>query len=160
MDRRVYPDFCPGWMYVTSPDFGLKLAKSATDFWPEIQQMRRLDDIFVTGKNIDNIDGIELYKTLCYIFLGYVRERIHGSKVMQLKGGLDGYLWNQILSNCPFLGITKNIFFNDFVISKGSYVNSPYFYFCAFLEFFILDSISMYLSPNLIPDFVENLCKR
>ena len=27
MPRRVYPDFCPGWLYVTTPKVGLALAE-------------------------------------------------------------------------------------------------------------------------------------
>ena len=27
MERRVYPDFCPGWLYVITPRVGLALAE-------------------------------------------------------------------------------------------------------------------------------------
>jgi len=48
--------------------------------------------------------------------------------VESLEDGLDGHLWNWIFSRCPFLGITKNIFFNKFVIEKGNYIKSGWFY--------------------------------
>ena len=51
MSQRVFPDFCPGWAYVTSPSFGVKLAEAATSL-PDLARMKRLDDIFVTGNKI------------------------------------------------------------------------------------------------------------
>jgi hypothetical protein len=50
MSRRVFPDFCPGWAYVTSTSFGVSLAQSAASI-PEMETMKRLDDIFVTGSH-------------------------------------------------------------------------------------------------------------
>ena len=49
MSQRVFPDFCPGWAYVTSASFGVRLAEFATDL-PDLARMKRLDDIYVTGK--------------------------------------------------------------------------------------------------------------
>jgi hypothetical protein len=125
MGRRVYPDFCPGWLYVTSPRVGLALAEVSV-VAPEDPLMRvaRLDDIFVSG---------------------FVRERVEGVSVRQFEGGRTGEAWNSFFSHCPFLGITKNIFFNDVVLEKGSgntnYIKGHKFYWCAFLEFFILQNL-------------------
>ncbi len=138
MTRRVYPDFCPGWAYVTSPSFGLKLAQAAATV-PEMSVMNRLDDIFMTG---------------------YARERIPLSRVEQIKTGWSGYMWNNWLSECPFLGITKNIWFNDYVKAKGTYTKSFYFYLCAYLEFFILDTIDAMGALDLVPEHIANLCTR
>ena len=30
MSQRVFPDFCPGWVYVIFPSLGVKLAEFAT----------------------------------------------------------------------------------------------------------------------------------
>jgi hypothetical protein len=79
--------------------------------------------------------------------------------VEQLKSGWSGYLWNNYLSECPFLGITKNIFFNDYVYAKGVYVNSWSFYMCAYLEIFILDTIDT-IAPELVPVSLSQLCHR
>ena len=75
------------------------------------------------------------------LFSGFLRERINGSRVVQLKPDLSGYLWDNFFSECPFLGITKNIFFNDFVTSKGHYVNNVSFYICTYFKFLILDTL-------------------
>lgn len=135
MPSRVFPDFCPGWAYVLSPALGVKLAQSAASM-TEMKSMKRLDDIFVTG---------------------FARQRLEGVKVEQLKGGWSGLLWDEYFSQCPFLGITKNIFFNDFVKAKGTYVNSFAFYMCAYLEFFILDTLDGFYS---VPTFLNQICQR
>ena len=93
------------------------------------------------------------------LFSGVLRERINGSKVAQLKPDLSGYLWDNILSECPFMGITKNIFFNDFIKSKGHYVKSFPFYFCSYIEFFVLDTLDS-MSPYLVPDVLNRICQR
>ena len=125
MSRRVYPDFCPGWLYVTTPRVGLALAEVSL-VTPEdpLMKVARLDDIFVSG---------------------FVRERVEGVGVQQFHAGLTGQSWNRFFSHCPFLGITKNIFYNDVVLDKGSgktsYIKGQKFYWCAFLEFFILENM-------------------
>ena len=125
MDRRVYPDFCPGWLYVTSPTVGLALVEvSVVEPEDRLMRVARLDDIFVSG---------------------FVRERVSGLEVRQFHGGWTGRSWNSFFSHCPFLGITKNIFYNDVVLDKGSgktsYIKGQKFYWCAFLEFFILENL-------------------
>lgn len=137
MSRRVYPDFCPGWAYVTSPVMGQRISEAAASI-EQVSPMKRLDDIYITG---------------------YALERIQGSRIAQLKPGYSGYMWNNWLSMCPFLGITKNIFFNDYVLKKGVYVNNHKFFWCAFYEYFILDNIE-YLAPGLTPKYLIALCER
>jgi len=134
MSRRVFPDFCPGWLYVTTPKMGLAMAEvsvvSADDV---LMKVARLDDIFVTG---------------------FIRERVKGLEVKQFHDGWSGRSWNSFFSHCPFLGITKNIFYNDIVLDKGSgktsYIKGQKFYWCAFLEFFIFENLE-YLIPSIIP---------
>ena len=38
----------------------------------------------------------------------------------QLDGGVWGMMWDNIFSQCTWLGVTKNVFFNNFVINKSS----------------------------------------
>lgn len=141
MSRRVFPDFCPGWLYVTTPKVGLGLAEIA---WKsrDLIPVARLDDIFVTG---------------------FLLERLAGVSLQQLNNGLTGFSWNHFFSHCPFLGITKNIFYNDIVLDKGSgsvtYIKGQKFYWCAFLEFFILENIE-YLAPELSPNYLWDMCSR
>ena len=74
------------------------------------------------------------------------------AKLQQLHDGTMGRAWNGFFSHCPFLGITKNIFYNDVVLDKGSngvsYIKGQKFYWCAFLEFFILENLE-YLFPSM-----------
>jgi len=144
MERRVYPDFCPGWLYVINKRVGLALAEVSVKNSHELMPKARLDDIFVTG---------------------FLRERIPWAKLQQLKDGNMGKAWNGFFSHCPFLGITKNIFYNDVVLDKGSngvsYIKGQKFYWCAFLEFFILENLE-YLFPSIAqytPPFWA-ICKR
>ena len=67
--------------------------------------------------------------------LGFTVERIAGGKVEQLEGGKAGYLWNNYFSYCPFLGITKSLFFNKFILQKGVYIGSggKWFFWCVFV---------------------------
>lgn len=131
MERRVYPDFCPGWLYVMTPRVGLALAEVGVKHAQELMSKARLDDIFVTG---------------------FLRERLPWATLQQLHDGPMGQAWNGFFSHCPFMGITKNIFFNDVVLDKGSngvsYIKGQKFYWCAFLEFFILENLE-FLFPSL-----------
>jgi len=144
MPRRVYPDFCPGWLYVTTPKAGLALAEVSVRNAEVLMATARLDDIFVTG---------------------FLRERLPGVMLRQLHGGVIGETWNRFFSHCPYLGITKNIFFNGIVTAKGaqgvSYINGHKFYWCAFLEYFILENLE-WMFPSLEPytDPLWKVCHR
>ena len=131
MPRRVYPDFCPGWLYVTTPRVGLALAEVSVLHHHVLMKTARLDDIFVTG---------------------FLRERLPGVTLRQLHHGVIGETWNRFFSHCAYLGITKNIFYNGIVTEKGaqgfSYINGHKFYWCAFLEYFILENVE-YFFPSL-----------
>ncbi len=144
MPRRVYPDFCPGWLYVTTPAAGLALAEVSVKNAEVLMATARLDDIFVTG---------------------FLRERLPGVLLRQLHGGIIGETWNRFFSHCPYLGITKNIFFNGIVTAKGaqgvSYINGHKFYWCAFLEYFILENLEwMFPSIEAYTDPLWKVCHR
>lgn len=131
MPRRVFPSFCPGWLYITTPRVGLALAEVAVIKHDHLINKSKLDDIFVSG---------------------FIREYLPDVKLSQLGDGRIGKWWNNLFSHCPFMGITKNIFFNEIVEEKGSggvsYIKGQKFYWCAFLEFFILENIE-YVIPTL-----------
>ena len=50
MPRRVFPSFCPGWLYATTPKMAIRLAEMASNLSPDVQAVNRLDDIYMTGK--------------------------------------------------------------------------------------------------------------
>ena len=116
LPRRVYPDYCPGWLYVTTPKVGLALAEVAAQYAEEVLPMAKMDDVFVTG---------------------ILRERL-GMGLTQLAPGSWSRVWDNSLSECPFMSMIKLVFFNDIVLEKGSpsnpYINGYKFVGCVLLE--------------------------
>ena len=49
LGRRVYPDLCFGWIYVTTPGVGLALAEVAATRSEELLARANRDDYFITG---------------------------------------------------------------------------------------------------------------
>ena len=99
LGRRVYPDLCFGWIYVTTPRVGLALAEVAARRPEELLARANRDDYFITG---------------------FLRERLPWVQIRQLEGGLSGLVWDNFLSQCTWLAVTKNVFFNKFVKRKSS----------------------------------------
>ena len=60
MPRRVFPDFCPGWLYVTTPRVGLALAEVSVKNYPALMKTARLDDIFVSGFLREYLPNVKL----------------------------------------------------------------------------------------------------
>ena len=116
LPRRVYPDYCPGWLYVTTPKVGLALAEVAAQYADEVLPMAKMDDVFVTG---------------------ILRERL-GMSLTQMAPGLWSRVWDTSLSECPFISMIKLVFFNDIVLEKGNpshpYINGYKFVGCVLLE--------------------------
>ena len=116
MARRTWPDFCFGWLWVTSPRVGVALAEVAARLEPDMVHLARWDDSFVTG---------------------FLRERL-GLGVSGLATGWMGWLWDSLLSSCTPLSLWSNHLLNDLVLSKGPpampYVNNWTFFLCIHLE--------------------------
>ena len=55
-----------------------------------------------------------------YFITGFLRERLPWVQMRQLEVGISGLVWENLLSQCTWLAVTKNIFFNQFVVSKSS----------------------------------------
>ena len=140
-DLTIYPDYCIGWLYVTSPAVGLSLA--------EVSVTRR-NDLVIT--NDDNF------------VTGILRSQLGGVSIEQLEGGLVGLVWNNIFSHCPFLGFTKNVFLNNFVLRKGSdgvdYINGGRFYVCTLFEYFVFYMESLSPRANTITAPFRQYCSR
>ena len=144
LNRRVYPDLCFGWLYVTTPKVGLALAETAAKDWEEVKSRSDRDDYFITG---------------------FLREKLPWIRLGQLEGGFVGAVWDNFLSECTFLGISKNIFFNKFILSKGSggvqYVHGWRLYTCIVWEFYVMGAIEI-LAPSSLVSWVTSLdiCQR
>merc|ERR1712025_1359596 len=92
LNRRVYPDLCFGWLYVTTPKIGLSLAEVASIKSNELVHRANRDDYFISG---------------------FLREKLPWIKMRQLDGGVWGHMWDNFFSRCTWLGVTKNVFFNN-----------------------------------------------
>ena len=116
-----------------------------------------------------------------YFITGFLRERLPWVQIRQLEGGLSGLLWDHVLSQCTWLAVTKNVFFNKFVRRKSSgsvsYVqvthrlslcpsippsppSSPSqgwrMYGCIIWEFYIMGAVE-WLLPTQAEQWIENL---
>jgi len=138
LKRRVYPDLCFGWLYVTTPMIGLSLAEVASIESNELIKRANRDDYFITG---------------------FLREKLPWIKMRQLDGGIWGLLWDNFFSRCTWLGVTKNVFFNNYVINKSSgsvsYVKGWRMYLCIIWEFYIMGGLE-WLAPESVLYWVQS----
>ena len=148
LDIEFHPDFCSGFLYVTTPTVGAALVQVGLSLYngTEVEQ---IEDSMITG---------------------VLRERLPQIRLETLRRGFMPLLWQNIFSHCPWLTLTKLSFFNDLVISKRSsrsnvqYVGSITspgvwrFYICLHLEF-ILEHFE-HFATGLVPSFVFDICSR
>ena len=66
--RRVNPESCIGWIYVTTPRVGLALTEVAVTHYEELKKMVRLDDLFITGFVREYLPWIQLRNNSNYGF--------------------------------------------------------------------------------------------
>jgi len=148
LEVDVMPDFCSGFLYLTSPKVGAALVQVGLTLYPHTE-VRVAED---------------------YLVAGVLRERLPVPLDMIEEGTLTSYLWTDFFSHCPWLTTTKQTFFNDFVVTKNSarsnvqYVGpltKPQvwrFFLCLHLEA-ALEIIETRI-PGLVPDFVWDVCVR
>merc|ERR1712025_74096 len=98
LDVDVMPDFCSGFLYLTSPKVGAALVQVGLTLYPQTE-VRVAED---------------------YLVAGVLRERLPVPLDMIEEGTLTSYLWTSFFSHCPWLTTTKQTFFNDFVVTKNS----------------------------------------
>ena len=46
--------------------------------------------------------------------------KVEENNCSQLDGGVWGLMWDKFFSQCTWLGVTKNVFFNNYVVNKSS----------------------------------------
>ena len=148
LEMEFHPDFCSGFLYVTSPKVGAALVQVGLALY-NMTEVEQIEDSMITG---------------------VLRERLPHVRLEVLETGFFPFLWMNIFSHCPWLTLTKLSFFNDLVISKRSsrsnvqYVGSITspgvwrFYICLHLEF-VLEHLEQ-LTPGLVPSFVFDICIR
>ena len=92
------------------------MAELAATYVEDLKPKSNRDDYFITGFLRERLPWISLrlhntFRSCCYLIDYFDR---------QLDGGLWGYIWDNFLSKCTWLGVTKNVFFNNYVINKSS----------------------------------------
>jgi len=148
LEADIMPDFCCGFLYLTTPRVGAALVQAALILYGDTEVVQ-IEDSLITG---------------------VLRERLPGVSVDTLETGVMAKLWLNIFSYCPWMTITKLTFSNNLVISKTSSrsnvqyvgpVTSPHvwrYYICLHLEVG-MDQIEQSL-PGLVPAFIWGVCKR
>ena len=136
---KFVPDFCPGFLYVTSTRVGLALAETARvmgdQVWPD-----KMGEDYMTG---------------------FLAERLPWVTLRSLSP-VGGDMWDNFFSHCPFLTLLRYSW-NPLALGAGSaesdlqYVNSPRYVFCISAEFVLYQ----YLHPlGFTWDIIWDGCRR
>ena len=144
--RDVMPPFCVGFLSLTTPAVGAKLAQVGLKLYGDQKEdVTLIEDSLITGILKERLPEVRL-ETL---FIGR---------------------WKKIFTGCSFIHVFKQTFFNDLIVSKISSrsnvhyvgpVTNPQvwrFFLCAHLEG-ILMVVDEYV-PHVIPSFMWDICKR
>ena len=142
-----YPDFCSGFLYLTTPSVGAALVQVGLLLYPQTEVVI-IEDNLITG---------------------ILRERL-SLPLETMKTGVSGKLWADYLSYCPQFVNFFYTFYNDFVISKRSSRGDVHyvgpitdlrvwrFFMCTHIEF-VFCSVEEHF-PGMVPDFLWNICVR
>jgi len=146
LEADIMPDFCSGFLYLTSPKVGAALTQVGLALYNK-SEMFQIEDPLITG---------------------VLRESLGADIRMLEEGSLKAELWKMTGSHCPFMTMTKLTFYNEMVVSKRSsrsniaYVGSVTsldlwrFYLCMLMEV----GIERYLVPELVPNYLWEICSR
>jgi len=148
LEADIMPDFCCGFLYLTTPRVGTALVQAALIMYGDTEVVQ-IEDSLITG---------------------VLRERLPGVTIDSLETGVLARLWLNVFSLCPWLTITKLTFSNNLVISKTSsrnnvqYVGSVTtpqvwrYYICLHIEVG-MDMLDQAM-PGIVPHFIWDICKR
>ena len=147
-DRDVMPDFCIGFLYVTTPKVGAALVQIAFSLFNQTEVVQ-IEDSLITG---------------------VLRERLPYVKIEMLETQGIPSAWQKFFTLCPWMNTFKQTFFNSMVMSKRSsrsnvhyvgHITNPgvwRFFICLHLEglFEVVD----HLLPGLVPTWMWGVCVR
>ena len=148
LEADILPDFCSGFLYVTTPMVGAALVQVG---------------LMIYSKT-------EVVVTEDYLIAGVLRERLPGISLETLESGITASTWQHFFSHCPWLTTAKQTFFNDLVISKKSsrsgvqYVGHLFnlsvwrFFICIHMEA-LLEMVEMRMEGT-VPDYIWDICVR
>ena len=147
-EEDIMPDFCTGFLYVTTPRIGAALVQAGHVLYGETDTSQIEDSLIA----------------------GILRERLPDVRLETLESGLLARLWLHIFSHCPWITGFKITFLNSLVISKTSSrsnvqyvgsITSPQvwrYYLCLHYEG-VMEMVDSFLG-GLVPDFIWNVCIR
>ena len=142
------PDFCTGFLYVTTPRVGAGLVQAGLMLYRD-SDVEQIEDSLITG---------------------VLRERLEGVVLDTLETGVMAKPWLSVFSHCPWMIGFKITFFNDMVISKRSsrsnvqYVGAVTepgvwrYFLCLQLEGGL--GLVEQAAPGLVPQIVWDICQR
>lgn len=142
----VIPDWCTGFLYVTTPAVGAQLVQAGYVLYNSTE-VEQIEDSLITG---------------------VLRNALPDVKIDTYETGLLSQIWLKYLSHCNFLAGFKITFFNSYVISKVSsrsdtwYVGSVTdaqvwrYFLCLHVEG-VLAGLEEFLN---LPDWMYDLCHR
>jgi len=148
LDVDILPDFCSGFLYVTTPQVGAALVQVGLQLYGQT-------DVVVTED---------------YLIAGVLRERLPTISLETLESGVAARMWQDLFSHCPWLSTVKQTFFNDLVITKRSsrsgvqYVGNLFtpavwrFFICIHMEA-VLEMVETRME-GIVPDFIWDICVR
>ena len=144
--RDVMPPFCVGFLSLTTPAVGAKLAQVGLKLYGDQKEdVTLIEDSLITGILKERLPGVRLEM----MFLGQ---------------------WKRIFTWCSFIHVFKQTFFNDLIISKISSrsnvhyvgrVTNPQvwkFFLCSHLEGVLMNFEKTF--PEVIPPYVWDVCMR
>ena len=148
LESDIVPDFCAGFLYLTTPRVGSALVHVGTAIFSNTE-VTIIEDSLITG---------------------VLRRRLPRVALEMLGTSLRSRIWQNYLSYCPWLTVAKLTFFDEIVINKTSsrsgvqYVGSVTspgvwrFFICLHLEVG-LGMMNDWL-PGILPDFLWDFCSR
>ena len=148
MEEDIVPDFCAGFLYLTSPKVGAELVQVGAALFGD-KDVTIIEDSLITG---------------------VLRQRLQNVSIDMLVDTTEGKLWLNFLSYCPWLTVAKLTFFDEIVLNKTSsrsgvqYVGSIIdpgvwrFFICLHVEV-ALESVNQWI-PNILPDIFWDICAR
>ena len=147
-DRDVMPDFCIGFLYVTTPKVGAALVQVGLALYNQTEVVQ-IEDSLITG---------------------VLRERLPQVSIEMLETPGIPSLWQRFFTLCPWMNTFKQTFFNSMIMSKRSsrsdvhYVGSITtpgvwrFFICLHVEG-LLELVDFSL-PGLVPLWLWDVCVR
>jgi len=152
VDNDYHPDFCAGFLYLTTPSVGAELVQAGLSTYGN-KEVEQIEDGLITGQLREKLDNVVITSLSAITTSSW-----------------SSYIWVSILSHCPLFSMAKLTFGNELVVTKySSRGNVMYvgpvtnhhlwrYYACLNLEY-VLEVTEDFI-PEYIQNFFFDFCKR